>query len=141
MHTTRRGGREAKCTYNQAANQWSLLSEDIVRSSTKSFTFKHKNPGPMRKAPPCPQKVGAVIHLPLIWGESGVPRLKSALSHHTLWCSHTETWGIIWSTGASFMCALLPEHLTVSYAWQHRLSGKPHQLITLGTELYSYSHF
>lgn len=45
------------------------------------------------------------------------------------------------STRASFMCALLPEHLTVSYTWQHRLPGKPHWLITLGTKLYSYSHF
>lgn len=61
-----------------------------------------------QKAPPSPQESDAANHPPLTWGESGVPTLKSALSHHS--GVLTEIWGITGTTGAPFMFALLPEH-------------------------------
>lgn len=98
-----------------------------LQPSTQPVTTADRRHGPAQgvsflstkpqKAPPSPQESDAAIHPPLTWEESGVPTLKSALSHHNMVL--TGIWGIIGTTGASFMCALLP---------QHPMPGKPPQL-------------
>lgn len=67
------------CTYSQAPSLWPLLAKGHGPAQGVSFLSRKS-----QKAPPSPQESDAAIHPPLTWGESGVPTLKSALSHHSV---------------------------------------------------------